>query len=57
MKLELRGITKVFGSWWPTTTSTWSQPGRSMLLCEFGAGKSTLMTLYGLYQPTTARSC
>ena len=54
MKLELRGITKRFGAWSPTTPSTCIvEPGEiHALLGENGAGKSTLMNvLYGLYQP------
>lgn len=55
MKLELRGISKAFGSFYANKNIDLLVDDAQIhcLLGENGAGKSTLMNvLYGLYQPT-----
>ena len=55
MKLELRGISKAFGSFYANKDIDLVVDNAQIhcLLGENGAGKSTLMNvLYGLYQPT-----
>ncbi|WP_313814306.1 ABC transporter ATP-binding protein [Glutamicibacter sp.] len=55
MKLELRGISKAFGSFYANKNIDLTVEDAQIhcLLGENGAGKSTLMNvLYGLYQPT-----